>query len=526
MFYNSSKTEGLPLTAISQEKLAEIRRRHPKWQAPKYPGMTHWIESGWVGNKTSAIDVKALDPQQVPDAIVNFQPTWDKSLRDLCEATGVAIARDPIWGTAVLDHLRERLDALPEDSLNPILWGIRGPVNDGSAKLDTQSVIALLGAIRRLIEKRPQPAAWSSLPSVLNDLTKKFSLSISDWHELGLYLEAMFRDYDYKRTEEERPIEWLQRAVNHPYGDLAQAYRDLAQQYVDRLSKDEKSLSFEPHSEAFFDRTTRYYGAGSRYGLCLLTERMSWMEAVSPEFADRMKPLFDWTENSERAQVAWSGYLWSRTLSRVLVENFAVTYINTIKRHAEFGSWELEGLASHTAAVFWLKLSGLDSLYRVAEAGNSGFRLSLLRDWKSHLSTARPDNADEFFRTILFPYWDWCARQSFFAKGTGDNERFGFWELLPYANSSFPEASRRAVQYRPLKHETFGMFVEEIVKDTALKYPDDLLDLLIVLLEMDAHTYLQKKEWQAAWEALKGTGSGKLDILANVLARRDISLDT
>jgi hypothetical protein len=170
-------------------------------------------------------------------------------------------------------------------------------------------------------------------------------------------------------------------------------------------------------------------------------------------------------------------------------------------------------------------LADLGLLYQVAETGGKRLRVAVLGDWKLHLATAQPDVADEFFRATLLPYWDWCSRQAFFAKGPGDNERFAFWELLPYAHSSFLEASRRAIQLRPQRHDTLGTFVGQIVKESALRYPDDLIELLIVLLDMETYPQSQQQQWQAAWNALKQAAGGKLDLLANELARKGISLD-
>ena len=113
----------------------------------------------------------------------------------------------------------------------------------------------------------------------------------------------------------------------------------------------------------------------------------------------------------------------------------------------------------------------------------SKLRVMLLHDWKRHLANAEEANAVKFFENVVFPYWDWCARQDFFRGAEADKERFGFWELVPLAFTAFQEASRRAIQSRPVKPYDVGLFVRDAVNDATLRYPNELTELLIAFLD-------------------------------------------
>lgn len=519
------ESEVLPLLPEAQLKLAGIRERHREWQPKKYPGMSMWIESDIAGKSITPDDIKSVAPEDIPNRIITSEEELGKSRRDLCEAIGVRIGHDPEWGLRVMDLLELNVRNLPLDAINPILWGIRATVTDNTIKVTKDDVTALLNKFSSIVEKRPIPSMWSSLPSLVQNLVGKFALSTGSWSELAIRLASLFEAFDYERKEEEKPIEWRHRAINHPYGHTVELYLTLAQQHVNALSGAGKPLALEPYAETFFSQMLARYNLGSRYGLCLLAPWLSWLEAVSPKFAESLYPDFEWASEGERPLVAWSGYLWSNTLSRRLVLNFASTYLPAAKRHSEFASQERRGLASHVSAVFWFHPGRPELLYQFATAVDTQLRVKLLDGWKRHLGNAQEESAKQFFHTVVFPYWDWCARQEFFSGDNGDRERFAFWELVSLSFAAFPEACRRAIQTRPSEIAQLGSFVHDVVNDSTLRYPNELTDLLIALLEFDRNPRWQEKDWRRSWDALKDTGAKRLTCLEDLLAKKGISLE-
>lgn len=517
------ESEKLPLAADGQHKLAQIKERHPEWRPSKYPGMSYWAEGGWVPRGIDVEDVESIAPEDIPNRIIAFEEKFGTSRRDLCERVGVTLARNPEWGLRALGSLEVNAHDLPLDAINPILWGIRATVVDNTISIDKKRIVALLNKVGSMMEKRQIPSMWSSLPGVLKDLVSRFELPIESWTQLGIRLASLFEAFDYKRSENGKSIEWLQRAINHPYGDLADLYLSLAQQHVNVLSREEKPLKLEPNAESFFSHMLARYNIGSRYGLCLLAQRLPWMEAVAPKFTDLLLASFDWTEEGEQPLVAWSGYFWSGTLSRYLVQNFETTYIPAALRYSEFGTEERKGLANHVSAVFWFDPDRINLLYQFARAVDSGLRLDVLRGWKQHLGNAREGNTKNFFESILFPYWDWCGQQGFFSGDDGDNERFAFWELVPRSDACFPQAYQMATHWGPTKVPDVGLLVREVVNDATMRYPTELTGLLIALLELDEHPHWLEGDWRASWDAVKHSGASNIAEFENLLARKGIA---
>lgn len=518
------ESEHLPLLPEAQRKLAAIREQHPEWKPVKFPGLSLWVESPDLDKGVSSDEINSAAPEDIPNQIIRSEEQMGKSRRDLCEAIGVRIGRDPQWGLQVVDVLQVNVQNLPADAINPILWGIRATLTDNSSKITADDVRTLLDKFFAMIEKMPKPSMWSSLPSLIHTLVEKFRIAVESWNELAVRLATIFEAFDYEREEETGPIEWRHRSINHPYGDTTELYLTLAQQHVNALSAAGKPLSLEPHAESFFSHMLAHYNIGSRYGLCLLAPWLSWIEAVSPKFADSLYPDFEWVGEDERSLVVWSGYLWSNTISRRLVENFETTYLTAAKHHSDLASQERRALANHVSAVFWFHPDRPQLLCEFGGGVDSELRVMLLHGWKRHLANAEEANAVKFFQNVVFPYWDWCVRQDFFRRAEGDRERFGFWELVPLAFTAFQEASRRAIQSRPVKPQDVGLFVRDAVNDATLRYPNELTELLIAFLDFDPSPHWHEADWSKIWPRLKNTGANRLVDLENSLARRGISL--
>ena len=518
------ESEHLSLLDEAQHKLSAIREQHPEWKPAKFPGLTLWVESPVSEEGVSADEINSAAPDGILDQIIQLEEKLGKSRRGLCEAIGVRIGRDPQWGFQVLDVLRGNIQNLPADAINPILWGIRATVTDNSSKITAEDVCTLLDRFFAMIEKMPTPSMWSSLPSLMQILVGKFGLAIESWNELAVRLASIFEAFDYERDEETGSIEWRNRSINHPYGDTTELYLTLAQQHVNTLSAAGKALGLEPHAESFFSHMLAHYNIGSRYGLCLLAPWLSWLEAVSPKFAASLYPNFESYREEERSVVAWSGYLWSNTLSRRLVENFESTYLTAAKHHSNLASQERTGLATHVSAVFWFHPDRPELLCEFASRVDSEIRVMLLHGWKRHLANAEEANAVKFFEKVVFPYWDWSANQEFFRNADGNRERFGFWELVPLSFASFQEACRRAIQNRPLNLTHVGLFVRDAVNDATLRYPNELTELLITFLDFDPAPQWYQSDWSKIWPRLKVTGALKLFDLENALARKGISV--
>lgn len=515
--------EHLPLVSHAESKLSEIRQRHLEWKPARYPESSMSVESGVLEEAVPADAISSATPEDAADQIIRFRDNPQESLRSICEAIGIRITRDPEWGLRVMDTLDANVQSLPKNAMNPIFWGIRAAVTDNISEITNDHISTIFKKLLAMTEKRSIPTMWSSLPNLMQALVGKFDLPVETWNELSIRLASIFEDFDYERANETKPIDWRHKAINHPYGDTTELYLMVSQQHVNALSAAGKALDIGSHAENFFSHMLAHYNIGSRYGLCLLAPWLSWIEAVSPKVAALLYPYYEWGSEDERSLVAWSGYLWSNTLSRRLVENFANTYLTAAEHHSELASQERTGLATHVSAMFWSYPDELELLYKFATRVDSDLRGMLLQGWKRHLANAQETSAIQFFEKVIFPYWDWCSRQHFFNGPEGSWERFGFWELAPLSFEYFPEACQRALNRRPSILPHTGTFLSDVINDSTSCFPDALAELLIAFLDIDINPHWHMKDWDRGWRLLKNAGTKRLMDLANALAKKGIS---
>ena len=54
------------------------------------------------------------------------------------------------------------------------------------------------------------------------------------------------------------------------------------------------------------------------------------------------------------------------------------------------------------------------------------------------------------------------------------------------------------------------------------EYPNSLVDLLLVLVDVETHPHIEEKEWKKVWSELQARSPAQLEKLENELARRSI----
>ena len=237
-----------PLLPDSSHKLDQIRKLHPEWVPAKFPGLSMWVESRPSDGGGAANEMSSVAPEGIVEKIVKSHETVPSSVREACEAIGVRIGREPQWGLSALDAIHLNLSSLPASAINPILWGIRATITDNSSRLDHGSVLLLLDKFLEMTANDPEPEIWTSLPSLLCTIAAKFGLATDAWNQLGIRLASVFQGFDYERSDEGSPVDWRQRAINHPHGDVTELYIRAARHHVNILAAEEKPLNVGQHA--------------------------------------------------------------------------------------------------------------------------------------------------------------------------------------------------------------------------------------------------------------------------------------
>lgn len=525
--------QGLPLSSRAAQMLANAREsdRPIRDNPPERVGMTYWVESGSIDRPaTSAFrDIQSRPAGETVADLLQYEGRWDQTKRDFAEAVGLTCARHPTWAIEAWKALKKHHQSPSPEVTNPWFWGFRagiGSIGD-TPKEWVDNAKAIVDVWRLLIVAFPNPECWYSIPGCLIDFAKAAALSKDDTKPLVNDLAKLFLDFDFDRQskDSEKPVEWLNAAINHPLGVLIEWQLNLAQDVISEEVRAGRQWQLGTHFLELFDGVASSTGRGARYGLCIMAHRLAWLEAVLPDWTEeKILPLFSWKAHPNRASAAWDGYLWGRGLSRLIKENFVDTYAVTALHIGNLGKEARKGLMSHIAGICWYEQGFVDRLKDIAAAVNKGDRAHLLEAWEDHLSSASTEDAECFTKSVLFPYWDWCQKQTFFTTPEGDSERRRFWDLVPYTGRYFSGACKRAQHARPSRAEGHYRLLTALGSGRPWDSPSDAVEFAICILDVTENPQWDKEQWLAIWKKATDLAPTNLDALRNALAKRDVRI--
>jgi hypothetical protein len=521
------ESTNIPLPGKAKNRLGQIREKYPEWKARAYPGLTHYpVEVVRHEPAFSVAEILQIPPDEIAQHFTKHQDGAYRSARDFYETVGAAIVQDPAWGLAALQNIQAHLSTIPK-SLNPTLWGMRARISATSAEQGAIVGPQILGMFQAMLRQRPEPEFWSSLATVIREMHDCWKVKTSLWHELAMTLADVVADFDSEQ-EEEVPVEWIQRAINHPIGEMTELYLKVAQTKVAEDSKEGTGYTLESHSREFFERVLSKFAKGTRYGLCLLAQHLSWFEAIDRQWAvEKLLPYFDWSKGENQALIAWSGYLWSRVLSRSLVARFEDSYLPTVKHWQMLAEVERAGFSSHVAAIVWFGERRVQDLEQVSDLLSTNGRAQLLADLEQLLRDSEGDLAERFFENVILPYWEWCGRQDFFQTSSSDEEKARFWDLVPHAYGCFPKAVKMAVKFKPSAVKDLSPLLEKMVHSELIeKYPKQAAEFFSEAVQLDSEAPWHREEWSNVWHHIRELAQNDaVDRLMNELARKGVLPD-
>ena len=518
---NYLKKANLPLTEKGLKRLAAINKKHPDLEYDPEEMDGSGVKVLQHQNEFSIEEIYKKSPKELGDLLKGEQAN-----RDLFETIGATCAQYPDWCIATLEYLKEIVTELPQAAMNFILWGLRVD-KDENGSVTEDHIKQLLKLLKIMTDKRPEGSFWSSLPTTLEIWVEKYNLNIDHWHDLTEKLMEIFKNFDFEREAKNEPIEWIQRAIDHPLGTLTNLYLKYTQKLIEEQSDEMQTYKIDTRIVNFFSLITENYEAGTRYGLCIIAKGLRWFEFVLPDWTKlKLIPKFYTGDNSERSIVIWSGYLWSRQLSLDLSTNFKETYLGISQHFNDFGKGEKEGLVIHVASLVWFSKIKLDDLKKFTIYIDSTGRIKLLNSWENYLQKANKDVAEKFWENIILPYWDWCNLQHYLVLPDGNNERFHFWKLSPYSHDVFPLAAKKALDYTPGVIKNEYLFARDLAKsDLESRYSKEFVDILIAFIKAIENPNWHHKQWEELWNKVKDSKAERLPELKDELAKNNIPID-
>ena len=291
---------------------------------------------------------------------------------------------------------------------------------------------------------------------------------------------ALWRRLDRKEVIEEKD-DWLQLAINHPAGILAQFW--LSGFSLWRKQQDPESTTLSHEYRQILSDIVQDQKLLGKLGRTVLASHFAFLLAVDEEWTrENLLPLFD-PGNSD-FQAAWDGFLaWGR-LSPAVAEVMADLFLKAIERiDSDLSHQCRRFIEYYTYMLVYFVEDPFDKwIPALFQYGGQEARQDFDLNLGYHLQDMDETAQQKFWQRWLKHYWQNRSESVPAALESGELENMLNW--LPHLTTVFPEAVDLAVQMpTDIPLQNCQVIYEINESDLWQRYPDEVAKLLIYLWE-------------------------------------------
>lgn len=473
-----------PDCALTRQALDDVLAKYPEFRPRENPDLTHWMGSGWVGpqspwNSEQLLTKSAAD--WLPE-LLTFQPTefLGPDRDGLVLTIAEAAKREVDWGLELADTL---VGAGKWDS---DLWsGLMRAWSEMELDEDRYHEV-----LRRLDRAELYPEHAHGIADALYALVKNdgkpYALNLlSQANEIAA---ALWRHLDRAEMPEERD-DWLQLAINHPAGILAEFWLgslSLWRRHQDPIPKVLNDEYRRALSDVVQDPTLP-----GRLGRSVLASQFAFLLAADEVWTrESLLPLFEPKNGVLDFQAAWDGFLtWGR-LNPAVAELLERPFLKAVQRiESDFSHRHDRFVECYTAILGYFAADPLGTwIPELFRYGSIDARCLFASEVEHHLRSMDETQQQEWWKRWLKPYWENRLQGVPAALEPGEIERMLDW--LPHLGALFPEAVDIAIQM-PQTSLQYSSVVYELGKsELSRRHPEAVARLLIYLGKSDSPRHI------------------------------------
>lgn len=473
-----------PDCALTKQALDEVLAKYPEFKPREHPDLTHWMGSGWVGPQSPWTPEQLLTKPAadwLPELLA-FQPTefLGPDRDGLVFILAEAAKREVDWGLELADALA---GAGKWDS---DLWS--GLMRAWSEmELDENRYHEVL---RRLGRVELYPGHARAIADALYALVKNdgkpyaFNL-LSQANEIAA---ALWCHLDRAEVPEERD-DWLQLAINHPAGILAEFWLGSLSLWRRQQDPMPKVLNDE-YRRALSDVIQDPMLPG-RLGRPVLASQFAFLLAADEAWTrENLLPLFDPNNGVLDFQAAWDGFLaWGR-LNPAVAELLERPFLEAVQRIESDLSRRCDRFVKYYTAMLGYFAADPLTIWipKLFRHGSVDARRLFASDVKHHLRSMSEAQQREWWQRWLKAYWENRLQGVPAVLEPGEIERMLGW--LPHLGVLFPEAVNIAIQMPQASLQHSSVVYELRESELLRRHPEAVARLLIYLGESDSPSYI------------------------------------
>ena len=479
-----------PNCSLLEAELARIRSQYPQFQPREHPDLNYWIgKASWCTGPWTVEELLAKPASSWLSDLLDYQPNEQEfarkdrigMLRTVCEA----VENNVTWGLDLADAMTAK-SAWDSDLWEYVTtaWG--------KAKLNSDTMEHVLS---HLSDEHLHQYHVKSIINVLSMLTKgvkemnkddimKF-LNKANSIAVALYSLAAATEYLSLISYPDNICSWLDNAINHPSGKLAEFWLDSIILWYNQQAESPQALNAE-YRDAL-DAIIEDHGIPGKLGRTILASRFHFLNYVDSGWTEQhLLPLFD-AEN-EDFHCVWDGYLVLGQLSPPIAELLKDKFISGLQRGIQVFLEERLARFIHFYIFVITYLVNDDKDRWIS----TFFEQVREKPKLKHMFTTQvghllynlnESSQNEWWNVWLKDYWSNRLQGVPYPLDDAEIATI-FEEWMIHLQGVFPEAVAMAVQMNPvsLKRSLNLQFSHEISEINLInRYPTELAQLLIHL---------------------------------------------
>ena len=477
-----------PNCLLTKQALGNILTQYPEFKPSEHPDLTHWTCSPQIVAPLSPWTTKELLDKPAADwlqKLLSFQPKHEPfrlEREGLVDAVRQAAEQKFDWGLELADALAG-VGEWDADLWSGLIraWSGMGLEEDrhrevlnrlSKVELYPKHAREIADALEALVENDGKPYALNLLPQANG-------IAVCLWRHLD------------KTAQIEEAVGWLNEAINHPAGVLAEFWLQGLSLWRKHQKTLPKAMSDE-YRKALSDIVQDPTLPG-RLGRSVLAGQFAFLLAADEKWTeDNLVPLFQNRDNIADFQAAWDGFLtWGR-LYPTVAEHLKDAFLEAIPRIAgDFARRRNDFIKYYVTMFAYFAADPLDTwVPKLLGHGGEKARGRLAFEIGSHLRRMDETRQKEWWSRWLKRYWENRLQGVPAPLESGEVETMLGW--LPALTAVFPEAVALATRMpQVLLQHGYGL-IDEFGKSDSLvgKHPREVAQLLIYLGQSDSPGYV------------------------------------
>ncbi|MCY4173540.1 MAG: DUF4020 domain-containing protein [Cyanobacteria bacterium MAG CAR3_bin_5] len=481
-----------PNCDLVKKELDNIKAQNPEFEPREHPDFAfYWsgfkeVESPWTAKELLAKPAS----EWLPDLLV-YQPdeprrSFKHNRIEMLQTVNEVAQSHPAWGLALADAMAAKSEwesdlwywvisawekaELDQESKKQVLSCL------STSKLYPDNSGDIADVLRKFLQGNDSDDVAELLDKIHSIATTLYSYAAAIKNiSCNINISGISPD-----------TSWFTKAINHPFGKLAQLWVHSIGFWCKQQAVPPKELSAEYRRA--LDAIMESSGLSGQLGRTILAREFNFLNAIDSLWAEQhLLPLFD--AEHEDFVCAWDGFMFSSRLSSQLLELLRDKIIGALRRGIrEFPQDMLKHFVRFyvTALGYFIENaqdSWISEFFKHVDK-NHELKHEFAVAIRNKLSGLNESEQKEWWNVWLKDYWN--DRLHGVPCPLDNEETATMLQWLVYLQGVFPEAVDIVLRMPSIYLDPYSSFLRRIAKTKLIgRYPQELTKLLIHLGKPD-----------------------------------------